>query len=106
MPENLFQKGEGIQRIKTVYMLIGKRKNGILEIWNDGRMKISCHRKLYVREENRINLNEKEIKGIKSNSPTAPHPIHSQCRHYSYRHILYIQPGLKQYSPELLHPKH
>ena len=40
MPENLFQKGEGIQRIKTVYMLIGKRKNGILEIWNDGRMNI------------------------------------------------------------------
>ena len=46
MPENLFQKGEGIQRIKTVYMLIGKRKNGILEIWNDGRMQISWHRTL------------------------------------------------------------
>ena len=31
---------------KTVYMLIGKRKNGILEIWNDGRMQISWHRTL------------------------------------------------------------
>ena len=41
MPKNLFQKGEGIQRIKNSLFSNWGMEN--LEIWNDGRMKILYH---------------------------------------------------------------